>query len=362
MMESQESVQSTVRESTTADTEGIIKLRETGFNKAFAQGEWNWKFEKHPGNPPKIYVAEADGSIVGLRAFIVERLKIFEKVWLTGLGVEVVVHPDFRRYGIGSQVANESFSQMEDAGIPILVGFPNEAAFKAYSRRRANWKHVCSIPFLVKPLNFDGMLRKYVKNSFLRAIVRATAQLSWGIFFRGKGHKAQDITVGQADDFDDRFDTLWEDVSQQHRISLVRDKAFLHWRFKEKPEEDYVVLAAENEGRLLGYIVLWEGQMFGLQLGFILDILTVNQNVADTLLSGAIPYFRGRGVDAVGCLMLKHTPYFKALRRAGFVIAPKRAIHKEFYFGVQVKPSILPDEIINRRENWFLTFADTDLV
>lgn len=363
MKETQARVQSTVRESTAADKEGIFKLGEAVHGKPFAEEEWHWKFERHSGIPAKVYVAEADSLIVGLRAFIIERLKIFDRVWLTGLGVDIMVHPDFRRYGIASQVANEAFAQMERSGSPILVGFPNEAAFKVYSRRRSYWRHVCSVPLLVKPLNFDGILRKYIKNFLLRALILTLAKVSWSIFFKGKLHKVQTMAIRQADAFDQRFDQLWEEVCPQYGILLVRDQAFLHWRFKDRPGAGYVIFAAEQEGKLLGYIVLRECQMFGLKIGFIVDILTINQNgVAASLVSKAIEYFKGQNVDAAGCLMLTHTPYYKVLKRSGFVIAPKKAIHKEFYFGVQVKPSVLPDEMINRRENWFITFADTDIV
>ncbi len=357
-METQAMVQSTVRETTPEDKGDIFKLREAVYGEPFNDEEWRWKFEKHS----KIYVAEVNGSVVGLRAFIVERLKILDKVWLAGLGVDIMVHPDFRRYGIASQVANEAFVEMERAGIPILVGFPNEAAFQAYSRRRSDWRHVCSVPMLVRPLNFDGILGKYVRNPLLRALVKVLTQVFWGIFFHGKVHRAQGFTVSQAEGFDERFDALWEEARQQYQVMLVRDRAFLQWRFKERPRAEYVVLVAERDGKLLGYVVLREAQMFGLNLGFILDILTANQNVAAALVSEAREYFKKRRVDAIGCLMLEHAEYFKVLRKAGFVIAPKRAIHKEFYFGVQVKPSTLAHEIINSRERWYITFADVDVV
>ena len=361
-MGTQTNVQSTVRESTPADKEGIFELREAVYNESFEPEEWHWKFERHSGVPAKIYVAEAGEKIVGLRAFVVERLKILDKVWLTGLGVDIMVHPDFRRYGIASQVANEAAVQMERAGMPVLVGFPNEAAFKVYSRRRSNWRHVCSIPLLVKPLNFDGILRKYIRNPLIRTLIKLPAWISWKILFHGRLRLPEGFTVRRAADFDERFDTLWRELREQYGILLERDKAFLHWRFTEKPGAEYVVFVAEQDDKLLGYIVLREDRMFGLKVGFILDILAVNQNATDALLSQSIQYHQQQGADAIGCLMLQHTPYFKSLRRCGFVIAPKRLIQKEFYFGVQVTPSTISDEIINRRKNWFLTFADTDLV
>ena len=360
MTEAQTSVVSTVRESTASDKDGIFKLREAVYGRPFDGEEWHWKFEKHSGTPAKIYVAEADDSIVGLRAFIVERLKVHEKVWLAGLGVDIMVHPEFRRYGIASKVANEASEAMEAADIPILTGFPNEAAFKVYTRRRSNWRHICSIPLLVKPLNFDSILGKYIKNSLFRSLLRPPIQVLWRIFFGGKPRVAQDIIVKRGADFDERFDQLWESVNKHHGILLVRDRAFLDWRFKEKPDVACVVCTAERDGKLVGYAVLWEGQMFDMKVGFILDILGKDRNVAAALICDAVDYFKEKEVEASGCLMLTHTPYFKELRKAGFVVAPKRAIHKEFYFGVQVKPSIIPDEVMNKRESWYLTFADLD--
>ena len=361
MTEVQRNVQATVRESRLADKEGIFKLREAVYQEPFDAEEYHWKFEKNSGIPSRIYVAEIDGYIVGLRAFIIERIKILEREWHTGLGVDIMVHPDFRRYGIASQVANGAFEEMESAGSPILVGFPNEAAFKVYSRRRSNWRHVCSIPMLVKPLDFDGILRKYIKNSLIRALAKVPVGVSWALLFRGKAESALDLTVKRVHGFDERFDTLWDEVRHQFPILLVRDKAFLRWRFSEKPGTEYVTFVAEQRGQLVGYIVVRGDQMMGLRVGFILDMLTTNHKVASALLSEAIQHFKGEGEDAIGCLMLQHTPYFKVLRKAGFVVAPKRLMHKEFYFGVQVKPSVLADETINKRSNWYLTFADTDL-
>ena len=361
-MDTEAKVVSKVRESTPADKESIFKLREAVYGEPFDEDAYHWKFEKHSGIPAKIYVADVDGAVVGLRSFIVERLKIHEKEWLAGLGVDIMVHPDFRRYGIASQVANEAFVDIERAGIPILVGFPNEDAFKVYTRRRSSWRHVCSVPLLVKPLNIDRILRNHVKNSLARALLKAPAQLLSSIFLGGKEHRARGFTLAKADGFDERFDALWEEARQQYDILLVRDRTFLQWRFQERPDADCVVFVAERDGKLLGYTVLREDRMFDLNLGFILDLFAVNPDVASALVSKAREYFKELGADAIGCMMLQHTPYFKVLRRAGFVIAPKRLIHKEFYFGVQVKPSEMPDEIINRRESWFITFADVDVV
>ena len=149
-------------------------------------------------------------------------------------------------------------------------------------------------------------------------------------------------------------------MSRLHPIALVRDREFLRWRFVEKPDGADTIYIAERDRTLVGYVALRTAEMFGLRAGFILDMLAVDDDASETLVSKAVGHFRGLAVEAAGCLMLRHTPYFKAFRKAGFVVAPKRAIHKEFYFGATVNSPDLPDEVVNRRENWYLTFADLD--
>ena len=359
-METKARPESRVRESTPEDKGAIFRLREACYGAPFDEDEWHWKFEKHSGNPARIFVAEAEGSIVGFRAFIVGRLKVLDADRLTGLGVDIMVHPEYRLYGIASQVANEAADQMDAGGIPILTGFPNEAAFRVYVRRRSNWHHVCSIPLLVKPLSFDAILSKYVRPPLIRWPLARVAGLTWGVLFPGKGGASDSVSVAPIGEFDDRFDDLWREVSDRHPIALVRDREFLHWRFVEKPAGADAVYGAERNGKLVGYIALRASEMFDLQVGFILDMLAADDAAAEALVARAVEHFRHVRVDAVGCLMLAHAPYFRVLRTAGFVVAPKAMTHKEFYFGVQVKSSDLPGEVINRRENWYLTFADLD--
>ncbi len=352
--------ESRVRESTLQDRDAIFRLREAVYGIPFDEAEWHWKFEQHSGHPAKVFVAESEGSIVGLRPFIVERLKVLNCSWLTGLGVDIMVHPDYRRHGIASQVANEAAALMDAAGIPILTGFPNEAAFKVYVRRRSNWRHICSIPMMVKLLSFNAIVGKYLKPPALRWPLAMVASLLWGLLFRDRTRAHPDVSVSAVEDFDERFDALWEDVSQLHPIALVRDREFLRWRFVEKPDGADTIYIAERDRTLVGYVALRTAEMFGLRAGFILDMLAVDDDASETLVSKAVGHFRGLAVEAAGCLMLRHTPYFKAFRKAGFVVAPKRAIHKEFYFGATVNSPDLPDEVVNRRENWYLTFADLD--
>jgi GNAT superfamily N-acetyltransferase len=352
----------TIREYRTEDRKGIFALKEAVDGVPFDEQLWNWKFEKGPIGPAKIYVADYDGMIVGLRAFIIEGLKVMDQSWKTGLGVDILVHPDFRRYGIASKMSEEAYNLMNEEGIYVMVGFPNEAAYQVYRRRRPYWRHVCSPPLLAKPLSIDGLFDKYVGNPLLRKLGKPPTKVAAELLLRQRLHKSGDAFIKRIYSFDSRFDDFWEAASAGYNLGLIRDRRFLNWRFVDKPGEEYFVLAAEHGGKILGYAVLKNAEMFNLTLGLIVDILTLApNNVIDCLISRAIEHFREQNVDAVGCLMLKHSVYSKALRRAGFVQVPKALSHKEFYFGVQVKPSVLADEIVNNPTNWLITWGDTDI-
>lgn len=351
-----------MREYQESDKKSVLLLKEAIYGSPFDEREWHWKFEKGPVRPAKIYVAESEGMIVGVRVFIIEELKVMNELWMSGLGVNTMVHPDFRRYGIAAGMAQEGFARMEQEGVPILLSFPNEVAFKVYSRKRPYWRYICSLPLLAKPIDIDGMLKEYVKNTFLRGLTKLPAKAMVKVLSRGRLRKADDLLLERIYSFDSRFDDFWQEASRQYNIGLVRDRKFLNWRFVNKPGEEHFIFSAEKDSRVLGYIVLKNAEMLGLSLGLIVDILTLGQDdVIDSLLAKAIEHFNDQNRSVVGCLMLKHSPYFKALKRAGFISVPKALSPKEFYFGVQVKPTVLSDEVVNNAANWFLTWGDTDL-
>ena len=110
----------------------------------------------------------------------------------------------------------------------------------------------------------------------------------------------------------------------QYSIQLVRDRAFLEWRFAQRPDTDYTILAAEGEGaRLRGYAVLNSGEMFGLRVGFILDLAAAGNDAASALVRHALQGFREQNVDAAGCLMLPHTWQYRSCGGRGSSWPPR---------------------------------------
>ena len=145
---------------------------------------------------------------------------------------------------------------------------------------------------------------------------------------------------------------------------VKRDRCYLTWRYVEKPANNYVILIAEKENDLLGYIVLKCREDFGLQIGFIVDILTVPEEtgVSVDLISAAVKHFELNQMDIVSCLMLPNTRYSHSLKQAGFIKAPNKLLPQNMYLGVHGFSSQYPITFLTNPNNWFVSWGDHDVI
>ncbi|MCK4417885.1 MAG: GNAT family N-acetyltransferase [Candidatus Latescibacteria bacterium] len=353
-----------VREYTGEDKAGVFELRKAVYGEAFDEQEWDWKYSHNSVRSARIFLVESDGMIVGTRPGICLPSKVMDQVVTAGIYADVMTHPDFRRLGIFSTLVREAFEKMNKEGIGLVFSFPNENSYPGLVK--LGWTHICSVPLLVMPLNFNNLVRKYTKITALQKL----ASLLLGLLFKGLNLRegvgktdCGDIVIQKIHSFDSRFDELWHKVSYQYDIAVVRDRRYLNWRYVDKPGQEYVIFAAEKEEELAGYIVLKNNvEMFDLTLGLIVDMATIeDERIASVLLSHAIKHLKDQETDSIGCLMLKHVACYAALRKAGFIHVPELFSPKQFYF-VGHTTSRVADSIAYDADNWFLTFGDIDIV
>ena len=354
-----------IREYREDDKKGIFDLRKAVYGEPFNEQQWDWKYSNKPVKVAKIFLAENNGMIVGLRPVMFLPLKVMSRVVIAGLNADVMTHPDFRHRGIFSTLVREAFERVSNEEIEIVFTFPNENSYLGYVK--LGWPHICSVPLLAIPLNFNNLVRKYIKTTALQKPTGSLLGLLFkGLHLGGRLGKTDisGFALGRIYSFDNRFDELWYKVSNQHNIAVVRDSRYLRWRYADKPGQEYIILGIEKERELAGYIILKSNvEMFGLKLGLIVDMLTIeDKGITNALLCHAIDYFKRAKMDIIGCLMLKHTAYYKALRKAGFIEVPKPFSPKEFYFVGYTNSSKVADATVYNVDNWFLTFGDIDIV
>jgi len=72
---------------------------------------------------------------------------------------------------------------------------------------------------------------------------------------------------------------MWEKLSNEFSLSLIRDKDYLHWRYAENPFFTYQILGLFLFGKLKGWCVTREegGDVF------VIDLLTERKNLRHLL-------------------------------------------------------------------------------
>ena len=352
-----------MREYSPSDREEVFQLRTDVYGEAFPEDDWVWKFERTPLGPARIFLAESQGRIVGLRIFPFREVKVLNEVWRSVLTVDGMVHPDFRRLGIWSGLMREGIQQLRDEGIHLALSFPGIHRHTYAAFLKLGWVDVGPIPLLAKPLRLSGLVSRYFRSRRLSSAVDRASRLLPGIRQRKPPPRTGGLTIERIYGFDDRFDRLWEEESQQRTFSLVRDQKYLNYRYRDRPGDKYVLFAAYRREELEGYVVVRRAlEMFDLSIGLIMDVSTKGEIAdADVLVSEAVRYLEGDGVDAVGCLMMKHSPYYGVLRRAGFLPVPSRFNPRDYHPVVDADSSRFSTAVIAERGNWHFTWGDFDV-
>ena len=346
-----------IKEYTDKYKEKVFNLRKAVYDETFNENEWNWKFKSG-----KILIAVNDeDEVISLRPTIQIRLKFKDKTIKSGMNVDVMTHPNYRRMGLFSTLVNESFKMLKELGVPIVYTFPNNFSFPGYEKR-IKWTYVDSLPLLVKILKPKNFVKKYIKNSHMQKCLNPVAEAFTSLIFTSKTRtKNRNLSINQINYFNGNFDLLWQELSDQFEIAVIRDSKYLNWRYMERPGYDYRVFSASEDGILKGYIVLREDIMLDLKLGLIVDILASDYNTAYSLILHAYEVFKDGNMDIMGCLMFDTSIYFDVLKKAGFLRLPKKYSPKEFFFVVKADDDIIASDVVYSSKNWFLTFGDIDI-
>ena len=348
------------------DEGNIQELFVLVFGKELSAERWNWQYRDNHTGMITITLAEGEGGeLAGQYALRPVRMKIGEKTCLGTLSLDTMVHPDYRRQGMFTKLATRMYEVVAEQGIPLTYGFPNRNSYRGFVHR-LNWVDLCGrIPLFVKMLNVRNVLSKRISNRLLLSVVALAGRTALALFYTfRKGALPADCRLEEVTRFDDRVNVLWDKASTSYSILVVRDKEYLNWRYVENPTDEYTLFVVERGQKTGGYAVLKCEERFGLQVGFIVDMLTVpnEPDIDNGLISEAVEYFRKEQMDMVGCLMLEHTPYVQSLGRNGFVIVPQRLFPQELYLGVRRHTDEYSEQFITNPKNWFITWGDHDAI
>jgi len=332
---------------------------------------WRWEFGGNPFGSVQTF-SDFKGKIIGHMGLMCVPIKIEKRILLGSQAVDLAVHPSFRRKGIFLEIGKKLSRDAKDRGIVISYGVPNEPSYRGHVKY--GWFLVSEIPVLVKIMRRKSFLL-FVLARF-RDCLKRPDLISMSKFMRTIKNLIKVASVKYfkhplcsdyfekhiVTSFDGRFDKLWEEMSSQYQLLVVRNAKYLNWRYVKKPYSNYVILTVERNRKIEGYIVLLKESrgFLGWKTGYIVDIFAKSEKAIHWLLHYALEYFVKENVDSVTCWMMKNQSPYDCLLQNGFIddyLGSQKLIcrfnadnneYKKLYYRVE--------------KEWFFTIGDSDII
>lgn len=203
-----------VRPYQTGDESGVLSLWKTAFGKSLSPRLWRWKYLENP-YPVQIGLAVGeDGRILVMYGGIPYQANCQgRRVTITHL-MDIMSHPECRGSGLFVKTGRAFFDLFAGPDRTCFYyGFPGQ-------------------------YHFD-IGKKYLDYTAIRGgVVFLTARTGTkGPVNRWGGR------IAQIADIDGRFDRFWYRQCTQYPLAVIRDSAFLNWRFFEHPLNRYELWA-----------------------------------------------------------------------------------------------------------------------
>lgn len=306
---------STIRRARNEDEAAILELLRVSMGEeavAWSDDYWRWKHRDNPFGASPVLLAEAEGQLVGLRAFM-------RWTWHSGgravpavRAVDTATHPDFRGRGIFKRLTLQLRDEMGAEGVALVYNTPNAQSRPGYLKM--GWSLVGKPALWIRPVH---PIR----------LARALRREGLG----GEESEAPDVHAESAAEVFHRpnVQALVEAASARSRGAADRrlhtdlTLGYLTWRYVEIPGFAYQVLH-DGEGAEGALIVLRARQRGALREARLCDIVvgpTRRSKAALRRLLRHVPSVTD--VDVVIAMASGRSALHQSLLRSGYLPAPR---------------------------------------
>ncbi len=318
-----------------------------------------WQFLKNPTGRLNVEFALTpdEQRLAAIYAVMSIDLKVGDVVMPACQSLDTLTDVDFRGKGLFVRMAKATFARAADEQNACVYGFPNGNSAHGFFER-LGWTRLDPVPFLIKPLRLNYVLRKLprvgAKLAGLPSIPVSRVQSP-----SLPGHRELRAVLR----FDGAFDELWSEFSAGIPAAINRDAKYLNWRLVEKPNEQYSRVALFENGRLRGFIAWAVKAKHGGSVGYVMELMhaPTEPDVGRVLLQHALAEMKSSGAEVVLAWCFEHAPNYEAFRANGFFTLPERLRPIELHVGVR---SLAAPALANlgNRFNWYFSYLDSDTV
>ncbi len=299
--------------------------------------DWRWAFLENPAGPGEAVLALAGGEVVGQYACLPMRALREGETVTVGLVVDAFVLPGYRRA----------------LGRPGLVIHLARKLHAWYCGPRAERRRPGHVLLYGYPYPIWRIAQRYLGSEIVRDMDVLFREFAEG---RPLAPAAPGFTIEESAGPPDGAAELWERVAPSLAFGLVRDPAYLRWRYAEHPSRRYRFFGARDRtGRLRALAVAVRGRYAVEDACILADWLAPPGDPEPELplLHAIETRALADGARYLVAVFPQNDPRFLRFQRAGFWVGPPS------HFLVM---NTFKDHVRWLRDRWFFTLGDSDLV
>lgn len=215
-----------IREATHNDIPQILtvlkaSLGETSSKKT--EEVWNFKHVDNPFGKSLVLVAEEDGEIIGVRAFMRWRWQKGDQTYSAFRAVDTATHPDHQGKGIFKKLTLKALEVGKERGDHFVFNTPNEQSRPGYIKM--GWEEV-------------GKLKIHLR--FLNLLPFKNKELEYK-------------TSGNEVAITELLNAYLEQLTTTNKLFTPKDITYMKWRYLNNPLQNYVV-RCDREYFIAGYV------------------------------------------------------------------------------------------------------------
>jgi N-acetylglutamate synthase-like GNAT family acetyltransferase len=226
-----------IRQASEADIPAIVNLLKVSLGEGLMPKSieyWEWKHIHNPFGQSPVLVAEIDGRIIGVRAFLRWNWKQQTHMYRAVRAVDTATDPSYQGKGIFSKLTYALLDKCKQDEIDFVYNTPNHKSQPGYLKM--GWQVAGKLPLAVS-------IRRPI--SIGLNVLRNKATKEFNVKFDDSVD--QYLTHGGLSD-------LLQANSQSASITTVYTPQYLTWRYSLVPVAKYFACAVEESGALSGLL------------------------------------------------------------------------------------------------------------
>jgi len=325
---------------------------------AFDADFWLWQYRDLPTKTAKVYAALENEEIVGYYHVPVYEGLVDGQRKRLAMVQEVAVDKELRGQGIFQELARYATRDLLASRTHAAYTFPNRQSIHTFLKYNG-YTEISTLKAYILPVRSGDILRSKLK---LLGVEKGIGYCA-DFFFRQFSIKIDSETRVQLhEQVDQDIIEIFSAYQRGHHISILRDEAYLRWRFENRPSSQHFYFVIHKDNQNLATAIFKLDEMYDNPALLLMDYAYL-EGREDYLLQ-LIQYVKNNGAKDMGkefsfIFTMGNSRFLLRLKKIGFIRVPQKFNPRPLKLLVRNLSHDSQD--IFRPQNWHVTLSDWDV-